>query len=429
MIAQGYVRTATGDITHTRLASDISSGPLTKYYSADETCIATWETVTEPIVRTTGKNNETLNFDEYAAVPICAQDGAAPGHRSVWIGLKFHKSLSNSLERSTKEIEYANFIRRSKSELHDVDPRSFRYLERVGRNADRRGFGAALRQAGVDIESPLTIVLIPHQEPFEQRSGDRLAWTFGSFAIGAVAWLGLVFLRPLDDSKVQRWLDPSRNTEDAVARGGLYFLVPNRRVYGLPILLDANILIFVAMVLAGLGFVSFDSQDLLTWGANYRPALHGLGVFRLITSEFVHAGIMHLLNNLYGLLFAGIFLLPVTGNAALVLCYLLCGLGGSIASAVVHPATVSVGASGAIFGLFGILLALLLLRDRRIAEVRQLVLVNVAIFVGVNLFLGAVSHGIDNAAHVGGLATGAILGLVIFMVKPTEVPRGSKAAD
>jgi hypothetical protein len=131
--------------------------------------------------------------------------------------LKFHKSLSNSLERFARETEYANFIRRSESALHDEDPRSFRYLERVGRNSDRKGFAAALRHAGVDIGSPYWIVLIPHLEPFEQRTGDRLAWTCGSLTIGAIAWLGLLLLRPFDEFKVQPWLDPIETTSTPAA--------------------------------------------------------------------------------------------------------------------------------------------------------------------------------------------------------------------
>jgi membrane associated rhomboid family serine protease len=430
LIAQGYVRRATGEMTHAKLARDIGAEPRTKYYFLDDLCIDTGKAVVERIVSVTGyRRPRWRNFDEYAAVPLCARGAAESEPRRVWIGLKFHKSLSDSLERFVKETEYANFIRRTESALANEDPKSFRFLERVGRNADRKGFAAALRHAGVDIESPSSIVLIPHNEPFEQRTGHRLAWTWGSLTIGAIVWLGLLLLCPLDEIKAQRWLDPSRTAKDANTLGGLHLLVPNRRTYGLPVLFDANILVFAAMVLAGLGFFSFDTKDLLTWGANYGPALHGLGVIRLVTSEFVHAGIMHLLNNLYGLLFAGIFLLPVTGNTGLILCYLLAGLGGSIVSAVVHPAAVSVGASGAIFGLFGILLTLLLLRDHRIAKIRQLVLMNVVIFVSVNLFIGAVSQGIDNAAHLGGLATGALLGLAVFFAKSEGARGASKIAE
>lgn len=162
--------------------------------------------------------------------------------------------------------------------------------------------------------------------------------------------------------------------------------------------------------------MSFDRDELLAWGANYRPAIHGLGIFRLITSQFVHGGLVHLANNLYGLLFAGMFLTPVVVNGRLIACYLLCGLGGSIASVLAHPATVSVGASGAIFGLFGILLTLVLFGDTRLAKARKFIFINAGIFVGLNLLIGAATPAIDNAAHLGGLLTGALVGVALFVL-------------
>jgi rhomboid protease GluP len=145
-----------------------------------------------------------------------------------------------------------------------------------------------------------------------------------------------------------------------------------------------------------------------------------LGLFRLISSQFIHGSILHLLNNMYALIFAGIALAPITRKVGLIACYLLAGLGGSVASAMVHPATVSVGASGSIFGLFGVLLTLLVLRDERIAQMKSFILVNVLIFVGLNLLLGSISTGIDNAAHLGGLTTGVLLGLGLVLAKPAK---------
>jgi len=202
-------------------------------------------------------------------------------------------------------------------------------------------------------------------------------------------------------------------------------LIPHRKNYGFPILLDLNLAVFIAMGLSGAEGLQIKPQDLLAWGANYGPYIHGLGIFRLISSQFVHAGIMHLANNMYGLFFASIFLSRVVRDARLILCYLVCGLGGSIASFVVHPMTVSVGASGAIMGLCGILLALVLLNDKRIVEIRKLVLVNVGIMTGLTLLLG-LKPGIDNAAHLGGFITGAVLGLAISLFGLGEPFKASK---
>jgi rhomboid protease GluP len=101
------------------------------------------------------------------------------------------------------------------------------------------------------------------------------------------------------------------------------------------------------MTFGGLGFISFKSQDLLNWGANYRPYITDGQWWRLLTSVFLHGGIMHLVANMYGLLFIGIFLEPLLGKTRYAIFYLLTGILASCASIWWHDATVSVGASGA----------------------------------------------------------------------------------
>ena len=114
---------------------------------------------------------------------------------------------------------------------------------------------------GVNIESPSSIVLVPHKEAFEQRAAGWLAWTLGSFVTGAILWLGVVLLSPLQQAKVAHWRDRSGADGNPYAVNARDFLVPNQRNYGLALLLDANVLVFTAMVLAGLGCASFDTQD------------------------------------------------------------------------------------------------------------------------------------------------------------------------
>ena len=234
-----------------------------------------------------------------------------------------------------------------------LDPESFSYLEQVGRNDDRRGYEAALHSASRSWE----FILIPRTEAFETRNGDELGWVFGSFAIGAGVWLIMVLVPRIHMSRAHTVQIPETSLFSEFK--WLRFFLPRRETYALPLLIDLNLLVFATMAIAGPGFFSFSAQALLAWGANYRPAIHGFGVFRLVASQFVHGGIVHLVNNMYGLLFAGACLTRVLGNGKIIAAYLACGLCGSVASVAFHPATISVGASGAIFGLFGILLVLL----------------------------------------------------------------------
>lgn len=116
---------------------------------------------------------------------------------------------------------------------------------------------------------------------------------------------------------------------------------------------------FLIMVFSGLGFLSFSGEDLLKWGANYRPAIQNGEYWRLLTSTFLHGGVMHILFNMYGLFIAGIFLEKEIGAKWFIVFYLLTGIVSSLTSVWWHPATISVGASGAIFGMYGVLFALL----------------------------------------------------------------------
>ena len=114
------------------------------------------------------------------------------------------------------------------------------------------------------------------------------------------------------------------------------------------------------MVFAGLGFISFNGQDLLKWGANFRPSTIYGEWWRLLTNTFLHGGLMHLLSNMFGLLFVGTFVEPILGRTRFLIIYLVTGILASCASIWWYAATVSIGASGAIFGLYGLFLGLLL---------------------------------------------------------------------
>ena len=123
--------------------------------------------------------------------------------------------------------------------------------------------------------------------------------------------------------------------------------------------------------------------------------------------------------NLVGLGLAGIFLEPVLRRKNYLILYILSGICGSLTSIWWHPNKVSVGASGAIFGLYGALLGLLLFTDAFPKGGKNGILVIVGIFVGLNLLRG-LSGGVDNAAHIGGLLSGAGIGILLYRLDATH---------
>lgn len=195
---------------------------------------------------------------------------------------------------------------------------------------------------------------------------------------------------------------------------------PIKGYFVTPILLDLNILIFILMAICGVDIMQPDSQSLLNWGANFRPLTLEGEWWRLITNCFLHIGILHLLMNMYALLFIGLLLEPYLGRTRYISAYLLTGITASVASLGWHNFTISAGASGAIFGMYGVFLAMLTTNLIE-KKARKSLLISITIFVGYNLIYG-LKEGIDNAAHIGGLISGLIIGyaLIPSLKKPDE---------
>lgn len=172
------------------------------------------------------------------------------------------------------------------------------------------------------------------------------------------------------------------------------------------------ILIFIAIGFA-LQAVTGGEAGLITQaGANYGPAVAAGQYWRLVTSMFLHGGIAHLLLNGYALFQLGALFEAWLGSIRLLITYFLTGIAGSIASILWTDAP-SVGASGAIFGLLGALIAFLLRRREHLTAGAKSLMMQLVAWAAINVFFGFSVPGIDNAAHLGGCAAGFLLGLIL----------------
>jgi rhomboid protease GluP len=187
---------------------------------------------------------------------------------------------------------------------------------------------------------------------------------------------------------------------------------PSKGYFITPIIIDINIVVFILMVVSGVNFMLPDTEDLLRWGANFRPATLNGEWWRLITNIFLHIGILHLLLNMYALLYIGLLLEPYLGKLRFLAAYLLTGIAASTASLYWHENTVSAGASGAIFGMYGVFLAMLTTNFIE-KSARKSLLTSIGIFVAYNLING-MKGGIDSAAHIGGLVSGFTIGYLYY---------------
>ncbi|MBM4030293.1 MAG: rhomboid family intramembrane serine protease [Planctomycetes bacterium] len=157
-----------------------------------------------------------------------------------------------------------------------------------------------------------------------------------------------------------------------------------------------------------------DEATLVAWGAKHRGLiLHSRQWWRLVSAGFLHADLIHLLVNLYALVSVGRIVEMLWGHGRFLTLYTVALVGGSAASLAATPG-VAVGASGAIFGLFGAVLVFALVHRQHIApKARVPLLINLAVVLAINVALGLTIPFIDNAAHLGGLAAGAAAALLL----------------
>ena len=212
------------------------------------------------------------------------------------------------------------------------------------------------------------------------------------------------------------------NPSLAKDKGGVLALfIPREGYFITPVIIDSNIAVFILMVISGAGFLQPENASLIAWGANYTPLTLGGEWWRLIPNTFVHIGILHLLFNMYAFMFIGMLLEPLLGKLRFVVAYLLTGVLASLTSLWWHDITISAGASGAIFGMYGVFLAMLTTNFIEKSR-RKPLLTSIGIFVVYNLAYGAKGN-IDNAAHIGGLISGIVIGYLYFLAlrKPQSV--------
>ena len=186
-----------------------------------------------------------------------------------------------------------------------------------------------------------------------------------------------------------------------------------KKAYVNGLLIALNVLFFLYLEITG---SSEDAYFMYTKGAMYAPAVLEDGeYYRLLTAVFMHFGINHIVNNMLVLFVLGDNLERALGKIKYLLFYLLCGVGANAVSMLFDMGqqthAVSVGASGAIFGVIGGLLYAVLVNRGRLEDLSSSQLIIMIIF---SLYFGFTSTGVDNVAHVAGLVIGIVLAMLLY---------------
>lgn len=204
---------------------------------------------------------------------------------------------------------------------------------------------------------------------------------------------------------------------------------PGRPVVTLSLLAINTVLLLVEVVLSGngvAGLIEPSNRALCRLGALNSPAVvHDGQYWRLLTVMVLHAGIIHWAFNSYALYIFGPTLETLLGRVRFLALYVGCGFAAAGASLMISHTRLGVGASGAIFGMLGALVAFFY--RRRDAGGRG-ALQNLLLVLALNLFLGTRTPNVDNVAHIAGFLAG-LLAMALLEAMPTRLGGVSRARE
>ncbi len=190
-------------------------------------------------------------------------------------------------------------------------------------------------------------------------------------------------------------------------------------------LVAINVVVFIASAVSAGGLAAFNATDgsLVQHGALDGPAIAiGHQYWRLVTAGFLHASIPHVLFNMLSLYFLGMMLEPAIGRGWFLAVYGVSLLTGSLGALLVTPNALTLGASGAVFGIAGA--ALVVMRARGLSLARS----GLPLFLALNLILGFSVVGISIGGHIGGLIGGVLTGALIVELSERRRARALAAA-
>lgn len=184
--------------------------------------------------------------------------------------------------------------------------------------------------------------------------------------------------------------------------------------------LGMGVIIFINCAIFIYQLINHESMDeplvAINWGANFAPFTLNDEPWRLVTSMFLHFGWFHIIANMYSLFVLGVALERRIGSTTFLILYFLSGILGSIFSINWNLFVMSAGASGAIFGLYGFDIVLLLAANKKDPKAIRNIILNFIIYVAAISLLGSQFH-FDNAAHFGGLICGVLIAVIFVLLE------------
>lgn len=406
VVSNSFLKTSTGNLCEVNTLTTLNSVEC-DYIKIKKLIVFDDKIASNTKFYSSGKYYQNYNIDIYFACPL--SDNEFINNNRFWLVKKFSKRLPSISADEIKKEAYNDFYYQSESEFLNLDLKSIDYYEILTYSEDSKNFKKAINRLGFNANEDV-ILINPQKGFYNDINGNKLGWIFGSLFIGLSVLIFSLFFPRISNKDYAKFIRGEKSKKDELF---LFFdfLTPSKNHVATPILIDINILFYLLMVFSGVHLLYPDSSDLLNWGAIRFIEFEKGEWWRIILYQFIHGGVLHLILNMVGLAIVSFFLEKIIGSLKVIGFYLLFGILAGLTSLYYNDDMISVGASGAIFGLYG--LGVVLLFKARKEKGSNLFVLSVVIFILINLGFGFLMSGIDNAAHVGGFISGLFFGIFV----------------
>ncbi|NML37229.1 rhomboid family intramembrane serine protease [Chitinophaga sp. G-6-1-13] len=396
ILTQHYIRNEKQTLLQLQTMAEISQRPA-EAYQVKQWYVAKQDASVWTNVSIEGKHGSLFVFSMYVTVPVFTAPGdTITGKCLAWYGIKYHTSMSNRLSDEEKGARCDDFLQRSWQRFQEKNVYSCTYLERPGYTSERANFrnAANLNKRYSYAED---ILLLPMRQPFAARTGGLLWWLLSALLIFSGIWLMVCLKTPLKQPESKPVISLAQRWHPATA----------------------ILCWFIGSSLFIAGQHSPGPNELIFWGASSRPLLAHGQWWRLLTNLFLN---ITALQGFYivTLYLAGYILEPVIRGKRFLFAWLLSGMAGSLLSVMVYPDRLSFGASGAILGIWGVIL-MFIFRKKFSQDIGVILLYAMAVAGLVVLFLILGFKGSsDSVADMGGLLAGLMIGWIYARKLPDK---------
>ena len=377
-----------------------------KSYFVDESSVSS-----KSETHISGKYGQNINFNFYFVAAILKDSLEKPLNNlpKVWFVHQFSEEINSKLTGKERVAEYKKFRERCWKDLENFDFYENSYFLRVPNSDEKRIYNELILNVVENPQEKKLIYLSPSNGNFKDDGKSILLWFFKILGIGI-----LIILIALLFPKYQENQRKKKEEEDDFIFS-IRLFIPTKEFLITPILVDINIIIFIVLVVLGVNPIYPRTEDLIKFGALTSDLFNG-EYWRIISSMFMHGGIMHLTMNVIVLGIVGYLSENTFGKSRFAIIYFVSGIVAGLFTLLWHDGNiVAVGASGAIFGLIGANAMLLILQNNFKETKKPLLLIFGYLLVSV--IIGLISNA-DNAAHLSGFLSGMIISALFYYFKP-----------